>query len=196
MNFEQRERGKKKLTVRVFPDHWGLTHKTKVPPLTRCLLCLCRTFTARSEFEEKMQADKSTQKKSCSVFASSLLSLPVSFSLLSLRPHHLGEVNDSAARVESRLFDLDSEPAFLNKYSVAQERWRVPSFLKITGYVWGRCFFWVLGPASATIAYRGELTGSINVAMAQAAMVWIIMTYHLQVIIHLDINAKTFYSTF
>lgn len=80
-----------------------------------------------------MQADKNT--KSCSVFASPSLSLPVAFSSLSLLPRHLREVNDCAVKVESRLFDLDSKPAFLNKYSVAQERWRVPSLPPITSYV-------------------------------------------------------------
>lgn len=40
-------------------------------------------------------------------------------SSLSPLPLYPREVNDAAVRLESRLFDLDSKPAFLNKYSVA-----------------------------------------------------------------------------
>lgn len=101
------------------------------------------------------------------------LCIPLSFSSCLLSPryhssphHHLREVNDSAVKVESRLFDLDSKPAFLNKYSVARERWRVPSLHQITGYVWGRCFPF-LGPASTRAAYGGELTGSSHVALTR-----------------------------
>lgn len=137
VNFQQRE--KKKDAGERFP--WSLRFdaekkKYKVLLLTDRLRLAGRVFPG--QVWAKMQADKNTE--SCSVFASPSLFLPVSFSSLSLLPHHLREVNDSAVKLESRLFDLDSKPAFLNKYSVAQERWRVPSLLQITGYVWGGCF--------------------------------------------------------
>ena len=102
-----------------------------------------------------MQADKNTKKIQCVCLPP--LSLPVPFSLLSLLPHHLRELNDSAARLESGLFDLDSKPAFLNKYSVAEERWCVPPLPQITAYVEGGCL--CFGP----MATEGELIGG-NVA--------------------------------
>lgn len=79
--------------------------------------------------------------------------------LLAITPPYTtsGEVNDSAVKAESRLFDLDSKPAFLNKYSEAEERWHVALMLQITGYVWGKCLSF--GP-STTMVCRGELTGS------------------------------------
>lgn len=118
--------------------------------------------------EEERKQIKTHQKKKLQC-----LCIPLSFSSCLLSPryhssphHHLREVNDSAVKVESRLFDLDSKPAFLNKYSVTRERWRVPSLHQITGYVWGRCFPF-LGPASTRAAYGGELTGSSHVALTR-----------------------------
>lgn len=151
----------------MIPEVWRRKRKKrkKVELLTECLLLRLRLCPL--QLWGGAQADKNTQKKlQC-------LCIPLSFSSCLLSPryhssphHHLREVNDSAVKVESRLFDLDSKPAFLNKYSVARERWRVPSLHQITGYVWGRCFPF-LGPASTRAAYGGELTGSSHVALTR-----------------------------
>lgn len=90
-----------------------------------------------------------------------LLSFSSCIFLLAITPPYTtsGEVNDCAVKAESRLFDLDSKPAFLNKYSVAEERWHVPLMLQITGYVQGQCFSLV---PSATMDCKVELTGMIH----------------------------------
>lgn len=152
----------------MIPEVWRRERKKrkKVGLLTECLLLRLRLCPL--QLWGGTQADKNTPKKKLQC-----LCIPLSFSSCLLSPryhssphHHLREVNDSAVKVESRLFDLDSKPAFLNKYSVTRERWRVPSLHQITGYVWGRCFPF-LGPASTRAAYGGELTGSSHVALTR-----------------------------
>lgn len=155
MNFEQiPKKKKKKATSERFP--WSL--RSDAGKERRGKKFSCWPSASSSAFdsalcncEEECKQIKTQKKLQC-------LCIPLSFSSCLLSPHyhssphHLREVNDSAVKVESKLFDLDSKPAFLNKYSVARERWRVPSLHQITGYVWGRCFhFWAqLAPERPT----------------------------------------------
>lgn len=129
---------------------WNLTKgknrsHTKMHTHTKKTSAASSTFAGHlcsGECEEKCKQIKKNQKKIQCFFASHLflvLSLFSSLSNPTPHHHHVREVNASTVRLESRLFDLDSKPAFLNKYSVAREWWCVPLLPQITGYVWGKC---------------------------------------------------------